>query len=136
MHYTKYNFMKKFLILSFVLLMFGCQTSQYYQSSLTGPESKISTHENPNDKNLKSEENPEISAQEFINGENLSKITKQTKKAMEASMEVGPKTSDNISGTSSRRVVIQEYIQSENYDILIDKGKYDSFLVSLNFQNT
>ena len=136
MHYTKYKFMKNFLILLFVLLMFGCQTSQYYQSSLTGPKSKISTHENPNDEDLKSDENLKITAEEVIKGENLSKITNQTKKAMEASMEVGPKTSDNITGTSSRRVVIQEYIQSENYDILIDKGKYDSFLVSLNFQNT
>ena len=116
--------------------MFGCQTSQYYQSSITGPKSKISTHENPNDQSLSLDENPIISAAEFIKGENLTKVTQQTKKAMEASMEVGPKTTDNISGTSSRRVIIQEYIQNENYDILIDKGKYDSFLVSLNFQNT
>ena len=80
--------------------------------------------------------NSEITTEEFLKGKNLSKISVQTKKTMETSMEVGPKTADNITGTSSRRIIIQEYIQSENYDLLIDKGKYDSFLVSLNFQNT
>lgn len=119
--------------------MFGCQTSEYYQSSITGPGSKISTHDNPNDTEKEIEKalmNSEITTEEFLKGKNLSKISVQTKKTMETSMEVGPKTADNITGTSSRRIIIQEYIQSENYDLLIDKGKYDSFLVSLNFQNT
>tara|TARA_B110000116_G_scaffold270751_1_gene289672 strand:+ start:1377 stop:3053 length:1677 start_codon:yes stop_codon:yes gene_type:complete len=123
-----------------LLFIYGCQTSEYYNSSLTGPGSKVSTHENPNQKDLEADEeskaNDEITASELIQGKNLSKIAIQTKKAMEVSMEIGPKTSDNNDGMDSRRVVIQEYILPDNYDQLIDQGKYNSFLVSINFQNT
>ena len=41
------------------------------------------------------------------------------------------------SGTSIKKSYNSRiYSEAENYDLLIDKGKYDSFLVSLNFQNT
>lgn len=126
------------LIVTCLLFIYGCKTSSYYNTSLTGPGSKVSTHENPNknDSELEEEESDEISATELIQGKNLSKVGVQVKKAMEVSMEIGPKTSDNTEGMDSRRVVIQEYILPDNYDQLIDKGKYNSFLISINFQNT
>ena len=129
--------MKILLIIFVFLFTYGCQNYET-NTSLTGPGSKVSTHENPNKDNEETQSNSDeiITAEELLQGKNLTKITDQTKKAMQASMEVGPKTSDNITGIPSRRVIIQEYIEAENYDLLIDKGKYESFLVSLNFQNT
>ncbi len=129
--------MKILFIIFIFLFTYGCETYES-NTSLTGPGSEISIHENPNKDDEDSQSNSDeiITAEELLKGENLTKVADQTKKAMQASIEVGPKTSDNITGIPSRRVIIQEYIEAENYDLLIDKGKYESFLVSLNFQNT
>ena len=82
------------------------------------------------------EEDREITAAEFLQSENLEKIAKQTQLAQETSLEIGPKTADNLIGVPSRRKIIQEYIEMENYEQLINKEKYDSFLITINFQNT
>ena len=125
----------KYISSIFILLFFyGCGMD------LTTPGDKISTHKSTEEKETEAAQiqpgDREITAKEFIKGENLEKIAKQTQLAQEASLAIGPKTSDNITGIPSRRVVIQEFIQMDDYEQLINKKKYDSFLVTVNFKNT
>ena len=125
----------KYISSIFILLFFyGCGMD------LTNPGDKISTHKSTEEKETEAAqikpEDREITAKEFIKGENLEKIANQTQLAQEASLAIGPKTSDNITGIPSRRVVIQEFIQIDDYEQLINKKKYDSFLVTVNFKNT
>jgi len=128
--------MKKVLSSFFIIFfIFACA-----QMDIPKAGDKISTHKSNAEKEKEIaatiEEEREITAEEFISGENLEKIAKQTQLAQESSLAIGPKTADNITGVSSRRVIIQEYIETENYEQLINKNKYDSFLITINFQNT
>ena len=123
---------KSILPVLILLFIYGCT------SSLPGPGDQVSTHKikKEAEANIEIEENKQITASELLKGENLDKIAKQTKLAQESSIAIGPKTSDNLTGIASRRTIIQEFIQVEDYEQLINKEKYDSFLVTVNFQNT